>query len=158
MDLFVVIVMMILGVLFVGVEIALIPGVGFAGLAGLTAFVGAIAYSFMFISPLAGWITLSLAILTIVSLIVWAVYSRTLDKLALKKKVTSSVADPVVQSLKEGDKGVAVTRLALGGEAEFDGNRVEVKSIDGFVEEGEPVVIERIFPGSSIYVKRDRTD
>ena len=42
------------------------------------------------------------------------------------------------------DEGVAITRLALIGNADIGGRTVEVKSADGFLDEGTPVVVVRV--------------
>jgi hypothetical protein len=45
--------------------------------------------------------------------------------------------------------------LALIGYAEIDGKIVEVKSIDGFLDEKTPVIVSRIADGS-ILVEKDK--
>ena len=49
-----------------------------------------------------------------------------------------------VHRLQPGDEGVAVTRLALIGNADIGGRLVEVKSADGFLDEGTPVIVVRV--------------
>ena len=39
---------------------------------------------------------------------------------------------------------MAITRLALIGNADIGGRTVEVKSADGFLDEGTPVVVVRV--------------
>ena len=56
----------------------------------------------------------------------------------------STAATPEQRSVKPGDEGVAVTRLALIGNAEIGGKTVEVKSASGFLDEGTPVVVVRV--------------
>jgi hypothetical protein len=46
-----------------------------------------------------------------------------------------------------GDKGHAVTRLALIGNADINGHILEVRSADGFIDEKTPIVVERIKDG-----------
>ena len=58
-----------------------------------------------------------------------------------------------MEKFKVGDRGIAKTRLALFGEANFDGNIVEVKSVDGFISENEAIEIVRI-SGDAIFVER----
>ena len=43
-----------------------------------------------------------------------------------------------------GERGVALTRLALIGNAQIGGRTVEVKSEGGFIEEGTPLVVTRV--------------
>jgi membrane-bound ClpP family serine protease len=67
--------------------------------------------------------------------------SKTLDKVALTEEVSSTVDRSVAAQVQVGDKGYAVTRLALIGNAEINGHVVEVRSADGFLNEKTPVVV-----------------
>lgn len=134
------------------VEVVFIPGFGFTGLLGALSMIGAVAYSFFYIGSLAGWITLLLACAICVALFLWALYGKSLDRVALKKNIDSTVKEDELSKFAVGDKGVARTRLALIGEAEINGNIVEVKSETGFVDEGKPVEVVRI-SGDTVFVK-----
>lgn len=134
------------------VEVMLIPGIGLTGLLGVVSMIGAVAYSFFFIGSLAGWITLLVACLICLVLFLWALYGNSLDRVALKKEIKSTVKEDEISRFAVGDKGVARTRLALIGEAEINGMIVEVKSESGFVDEGEHVEIARV-SGDTVFVK-----
>lgn len=134
------------------VEVMLIPGFGFTGLLGVASMIGGVAYSFFVIGSLAGWITLLIACAICVALFVWALYGNSLDKVALKKKINSTVKEDEISKFSVGDKGIARTRLALIGEAEINGLIVEVKSESGLVDEGTSVEVVRI-SGDTIFVK-----
>ena len=134
------------------VEVLLIPGFGFTGLLGAASMIGAVAYSFFTIGSLAGWITLLIACAICVALFMWALYGNSLDKVALKKKISSTVKEDEITKFAVGDKGVARTRLALIGEAEINGLIVEVKSESGLVDEGASIEVVRI-SGDTIFVK-----
>ena len=49
--------------------------------------------------------------------------------------------------LKPGDEGIALTRLALIGNAEFNGHIIEVRSSGDFIEEKSKIRVERIRDG-----------
>ena len=134
------------------VEVMLIPGIGFTGILGIMSMIGAIAYSFFFIGGLAGWITLGIACIICVAFFLWALYGKSLDRVALKKNIDSTVKEDEISKFSVGDKGVARTRLALIGEAEIKGLIVEVKSESGFVDEGEPIEVVRL-SGDTVFVK-----
>ena len=70
-----------------------------------------------------------------------------LDKIALKKNITSKVDRSAEEKVKVGDIGVTTTRLALIGYAEINGDIVEVKSSDGFLNEKTPIIVDRIADG-----------
>ena len=99
------------------VEVVFIPGFGVTGLLGVLSMVGAIFYSFFLIGSLAGWVTLAVACVICISLFLWALYGNSLDKVALKKNIDSTVKEGEEGKFVVGDKGVARTRLALIGEA-----------------------------------------
>ena len=126
------------------VEVVFIPGFGVTGLLGVLSMVGAIFYSFFLIGSLAGWVTLAVACVICISLFLWALYGNSLDKVALKKNIDSTVKEGEEGKFVVGDKGVARTRLALIGEAEINGEIVEVKSESGFVDEGAEIEIVRL--------------
>lgn len=152
MEIVVVSVLVLLGILLLIAEVAFIPGVGVTGVLGVLSMLCAVAYAFS-IQPLVGWLVLAVVALSVVVLIIWAVYGKSIDKMALKKSIDSSVQNPESSALAVGDEGVAVTRLALVGEADFDGRLVEVTSADGLIDEGARVFVCRV-SGGVVFVKR----
>lgn len=75
------------------------------------------------------------------------------DKLALKKDIDSKVDRSAEDSVKVGDIGISTTRLAQIGYAEINGKIVEVKSIDGFLNEKTPIIVSRITDGTIMVEK-----
>ncbi len=55
--------------------------------------------------------------------------------------------------VKVGDIGISTTRLAQIGYAEINGKIVEVKSIDGFLNEKTPIIVSRITDGTIMVEK-----
>ena len=94
-----------------------------------------------------GVITLIISALACIGSLVWFMRSKTLDKIALKKNITSKVDRSAEEKVKVGDIGVTTTRLALIGYAEINGDIVEVKSSDGFLNEKTPIIVDRIADG-----------
>lgn len=144
---------MLLAILLLVVEVALIPGFGFAGVLGVLMLVASVFYAFFALGYVAGWVAVVTAVIVCVSLFLWALYGKSLDRLALKKRIDSSVKAGDVKKLKVGDRGVAKTRLALIGEAYFGGEIVEVKSELGFIDENEEIEIVRI-SGDAVFVEK----
>lgn len=147
MDLFIIIALIVAGIILFIVEVMIIPGISLAGIMSVVCLVSANFYAFYQLGTTAGFITLAISILLSVAAIWWVVRSKTIERLALKKDIDSTVSAPVRAQVKVGDTGTAATRLALIGNALFDGHLVEVKSCDGFLDEKTPVVVERIDEG-----------
>ena len=55
--------------------------------------------------------------------------------------------------IRIGDKGIAITRLALIGNANFNGHIIEVRSADGLIDENTPIYVERMVEGTVIVRK-----
>ncbi len=154
MDILIISLLILLGIILLVIEVAMIPGVGITGIVGSLSLVASILYAFYYINALAGWITLFIVLFAFITIFLWFIYGKPIDNVALKKNIESVVENPEATALKVGDTGVARTRLALVGEAEFGDNRVEVNSSCGFIDEGESIVIERI-AGATIFVKKN---
>ena len=81
----------------------------------------------------------------VLGLMIWAVArSKTLDKIALHSTISSTNATSAQLEVKVGDKGVALTRLALVGNAEINGKSVEVKSAGAFINPGTPIRVKSV--------------
>jgi len=78
---------------------------------------------------------------------------RTLDRMALKTDIDSKVDLVSELPVKVGDEGVAVSRLAPMGSIMVNDNKLEARSLNGFIDENEKVVIVR-FEGNIAVVKK----
>lgn len=153
MDILIIIGLIIAGVLLFLVELFITPGLSVAGVSSAVCLLYANYYAFINMGTSMGFITLAISSIACIIAVVWLMRSKTLDKLVLKKDITSKVDKASEEKVNVGDKGVAITRLALIGNADIDGSIVEVKSTDGFINENTPVIVERVINGI-ILVKR----
>lgn len=135
------------GIILLLVELFLIPGFGIFGLAAGGCIIYANYYAFSVLGNVAGICTLIISIAACIGAMVWFMKSKTLDRISLKKNITSQVDRSAEQTMQPGLRGIATTRLALIGYAEIEGKVVEVKSIDGFINEKQPIEVVRITDG-----------
>jgi membrane-bound ClpP family serine protease len=136
------------------VELFLIPGISLAGAASLCCFLYAIYKAFAELGTVGGVVTLIVTLAACCVALNRFMRSKTLDRLALKQNIDSTVDNSSRSSVAVGDRGVAVTRLAQIGTAEINGSQMEVKSEDGFIDEKTPIRVTRI--ADNIFVKIDR--
>lgn len=139
--------LIIAGLLLFAIEVFLIPGISIAGIASAGCILYAIYYAFDTLGILPGVVTLIASAIGVAGVTVWFLRSKTVDKLSLKKAIDYRPEPLKDLNLKAGDKGMSLTRLALIGNAEFDGHIIEVRSADGFIDEKTPVQVERILEG-----------
>lgn len=120
-------------------EIFVLPGFGIAGIGAIIcALVDAILIYYTYGFATAAWCTLAGVALVLVALW-WVAHSRTFDKLALHSTISSTNATDAQLSVKVGDEGTALTRLALVGNASFGDKVVEVKSAGAFINPGTSI-------------------
>ena len=153
MEIAITVILVLLATVLLTVEVALIPGFGVAGVLGILSMLASVFYAFFVVGNVAGWITIIVSGLICVALFLWALYGKSLDRLALKKNIDSNVKGDELDKIKVGDRGITKTRLALIGAANINGEVVEVKSEMGFINENEDIVVIRI-TGGTIYVER----
>ena len=154
MDILIIIVLIVAAVILFLVELFVIPGISIAGILAGACMIYANYYAFAYLGTTAGFITLGVSAIACIGSLILFMRSKTLDKVALKKNITSKVDRTAADQVKVGDTGVAITRLALIGNAEIDGNIVEVKSMDGFLNEKTPIIVIRITDGVIMVEKK----
>lgn len=152
-----IIALVISALLLLLVELFVIPGSSLAAILSAICLTWAVAYAFINISALAGIITLIIALILGSCVLITFMRSKTLDKVALTEEVSSTVDRLVAAQVQVGDKGYAVTRLALIGNAEINGHVVEVRSADGFLNEKTPVVVTCVTDNEIIVQKIKNT-
>ena len=143
MDVLIIIALIAAAVILFLVELFVIPGISLAGISALVCIIYANYYAFANLGTGAGFITLIISGIACI----WFMRSKTLDKLALKKDITSKIDRSAAEKVKVGDTGITITRLAQIGNAEINGNIIEVKSMDGLLNEKTPIVVNRITDG-----------
>lgn len=136
-----ILILVLLALVLMAVEVLIVPGFGISGIAAIISALVAEVLIFEEYGMLAAALSLAgFALLTVV-LLVWVARSKTIDKVSLHSSIDSTNATKDQLSVKVGDEGVALTRLALIGNAEIAGKTVEVKSAGNFIEEGTPLVV-----------------
>ena len=122
MDILIIASLIIGAVILFLVELFVIPGISVAGFLAGGCIIFANYYAFAYMGTTAGVITLIISALACIGSLVWFMRSKTLDKIALKKNITSKVDRSAEEKVKVGDIGVTTTRLALIGYAEINGD------------------------------------
>lgn len=147
MDILIIASLIIAGLILFIIEVFLLPGVSIAGIISAACMLYANYYAFDSLGTLPGCITLAISAIGVIAITIWFMRSKTVDKLSLKKTIDYKPEPLKGLGLKAGDEGIALTRLALIGNAEFDGNIIEVRSTGDFIEEKNRIRVNRIRDG-----------
>ncbi len=153
METLIIIALIVAGLLLFIVEVFLIPGISVAGIASAICLIYANYYAFTTLGSAAAFIVLAISAIGVTGITIWFMRSKTVDRLSLKKTLDFR-NDPLKDTgIQPGDQGVAITRLALIGNAEINEHYIEVRSADGFIDEKTPIVVDRIVEGC-VFVRK----
>ncbi len=144
MEIVVIVILFSFCIILSAAELFLLPGTGAAGIAAICCLACADYFTFVWLGLSAGLWLSAASLVACVLAGYWMLRSKTLERYSLHKSIDSTAATQDQLSVRPGDEGVAVTRLALIGNADIGGRLVEVKSADGFLDEGTPVVVVRV--------------
>lgn len=124
-----IIALIIIGVLLVVAELVLLPGLSVAGIGALICYGIAIYFGFSTYGTNGGLIVIgSILILSVIATVL-SLRARTWHKLALTQEIDGKSQIDPQDTLKIGDRGVTVTRLAPMGKVTIDGETYEAKSL-----------------------------
>ncbi|MDR1984392.1 MAG: NfeD family protein [Prevotellaceae bacterium] len=147
-----VIILIVLGVLLLVAEIVVLPGIGFAGIAGGASVIIGIILSYN-ISETAGHWTVFASIILCTVAMYFSLRAKTWQRLALNKNIDSSVdVSPALKNIQIGDEGIAITRLSPTGKVRIKNVDVEARSILRFIDHNAKIVVIK-FEDSKVIVK-----
>ena len=147
MDIVIIASLIIAGLILFIIEVFLLPGISIAGIVSAGCLLYANYYAFDTLGTVPGCITLAVSAIGVVAITIWFMRSKTVDKLSLKKTIEYRPEPLKGLDLKVGDEGIALTRLALIGNAEFNGRIIEVRSSGEFIDQKSRIRVERILDG-----------
>ena len=147
MDIVIIASLIIAGLILFIIEVFLLPGISIAGFVSAGCLLYANYYAFDTLGTVPGCITLAISVIGVVAITIWFMRSKTVDKLSLKKTIDYRPEPLKGLNLKVGDEGIALTRLALIGNAEFSGRIIEVRSSGEFIDQKSKIRVERILDG-----------
>lgn len=134
-------ILIILGALLLVAELVLLPGITIAGIGALACYCGAAYIGYANYG--AAGIAVSVAVIVVVSIIAtWlSLRAKTWQKLALDQNIESKSQESPEKSVKTGERGVAITRLAPVGKVIIGGETYEAKVVDAFLDQQTEVEV-----------------
>ncbi|MGL4292832.1 MAG: NfeD family protein [Bacteroidales bacterium] len=143
LDIIIILVLALFGIGLVILEVFLIPGFGFAGLAGIAFMGGSVWYAYEQAGPLWGNIILLFCILTLIFSIYKFIKSKMLNKMSLHKEIDSTAPNEIDRNIQVGDAGITISILNPMGSVLINNEKTEAKSEEGFIDVNQPVRVVR---------------
>lgn len=143
MDIWLAIVLVSFGLIFLVLEVFVFPGVGISGVLGIIS-LGIGVYIAFQLDTYLGLFTLASSLLGTSILVYFSIKFDTFSMMSLKTNIDSKVEVNHLSELKISDTGISISRLAPMGKAQFNDFYSEVSSQEGFIEENSPIIITNI--------------
>jgi len=145
MSILAIIIIIVLGILLFIVEFLLIPGVTIAGIGGAILMGVAVYMSYKTHGNTVGNYTLIATLILTIGMFVYALRAKTWNRLMLKKDIDGKVEVGLEnETVKVGDRGESITRMAPVGKVLINGLVVEGKSQRGFLDQHTPVEVIKV--------------
>ena len=145
MSILAIILIIVLGILLFIVEFLLIPGVTIAGIGGAILMGVAVYMSYKTHGNTVGNYTLIATLILTIGMFVYALRAKTWNRLMLKKDIDGKVEVGLEnETVKVGDRGESITRMAPVGKVLINGLVVEGKSQRGFLDQHTPVEVIKV--------------
>ncbi|MGB0807215.1 MAG: hypothetical protein ACPGRC_11020 [Salibacteraceae bacterium] len=143
MDIWVAILLVSFGLIFLVLEVFVFPGVGLSGVLGIISLGIGVFIAFKLDTYL-GLFTLGGSLVGTSILVYFSIKYDTFSIMSLTTNIDSKVEVNHIKELKINDTGVSVSRLAPMGKAQFNEFYSEVSTQGGFIEENTPIIISNI--------------
>ncbi|MEA3505452.1 MAG: NfeD family protein [Bacteroidota bacterium] len=139
-----IITLIVVGLIFLLLEVLVIPGITIAGIIGSVLIVVGIWYSYTEFGNKIGIIVLgSTVFITIISLY-FALKGNTWKKMMLTSSIVSKVEHFDDYKPLVGDEGITISRLNPIGKVRFKDDYFEAKSTVGYINPSTKVIITKI--------------
>ena len=152
MEMFVIVLLILFGVLFLVAELVLLPGVSAGAVLSLVSFGSAVYMAFRDYGPLGGTVTLGVVLVLAVAATLLSLRAKTWQRFSLRHKVASSMPAPASEQVRLGDRGLTLSRLSPMGKVEIGGKTYEAKSQGPYVDPQRAVEVVG-FENASVIVK-----
>jgi membrane-bound ClpP family serine protease len=153
MSLTLIIILIIAGLLFLLLEVLVIPGTTVVGIAGFALIIFSVWESYnVFGSPTGHFVLLGTIFFTILTIYL-ALKSKTWNRIMLKTEISGKVNEIDSTKVQAGDSGISVSRLTPGGKALIKDEYYEVHTNGEFIDQESEIVVTHL-ADNKIFVKR----
>ncbi len=152
MDILLISALVLLGIIFLLVELLILPGISIGGVLSVLSYGSAIYLAYINVGGFAAIITaLVIAAVSAVA-IIFSLRSKTWNRLALEDKIEASSSSTPEAEVKIGDEGEALSRLAPMGRVVINGTNYEAKSSGEYIDAKSAVEVVG-FENSNVVVR-----
>lgn len=152
MEWLIIVLLVLIGAILVVMEFLIFPGVNVAGVLGFICIIAGIYFGYHYYGAVTGHLVLMGTVLFGGGITWYALRSNTWKRLSLDTKI-DAVVEGVNESIKEGDEGICLGRLAPMGKVQLGDDVVEAESQSGYIEENSRVEVVKVYRNKVVVKK-----
>lgn len=149
MEWLIIVMLILIGAVLVLMEFLVFPGVNVAGIIGFVCIIAGVYFGYSFYGAATGHVVLLATALFGFGITWYVLRTNTWKKLSLHTKLESTV-EGVDSSVKEGDTGVTLGRLAPMGNVQLGEIIAEAESQSGYIDAHQQVEVVKVFKNKII--------
>lgn len=157
MEWFALIVLIVIGFILLILEFLVFPGVNVAGIIGFICICFGLYLGYKYFGNQKGNIILLVTAVGGCVLTWYALRAQTWDRLGLRSQIDSTV-EGVDESIKPGDTGICIGRLAPMGKVKVGELVVEAMSQNGYIDSGSEVEVIKVYKDKIIVKLKTAND
>ncbi len=150
MNIFVIVILILLGLLLLLIEFTVIPGVTIAGIGGFLLLGASVYIAFTTYGNGAGFATLTFVLIAGPAMIYYLFKSKSGKKMILDSQIDGKVETFDNQKITVGAVGKTIGRLAPTGKVRVNGEVVEAQSTGSFVDHNTDIRVLKVLSNKII--------
>ena len=143
LDFFIISVLCLTGIGLILLEIFFIHGFGIAGIGGIAFMGGSIWFAYG-LSPISGHIALAVNAILLLLAIYWFVKGKALTKISLNRQIEGKAPNAIKAKIESGQIATTLSVINPMGKIVIEGNVLEAKSKEGFIEVNRKVRVLKV--------------
>ncbi|TVQ84617.1 MAG: hypothetical protein EA393_14280 [Bacteroidetes bacterium] len=148
----VIVTLIVIGLIFLLLEILVVPGATVVGIVGAAMMAFGVYSAYSSHGAVAGTYTLGATLVFSIGALALALKSNTWRRAMLGSEVDGRVNIVEAEKVKPGDEGIAITRLNPMGKAMINDEYYEVTSKDNLISQNTEIIVTKV-DGNKIIVK-----
>ena len=129
----IILILIALGIIFLFLELLVVPGTTFIGIIGFVSMLLGVYQTFVIYGTNWGIFALVATSIFSIGMLVLSLRSKTWKKAMLSTSIDSKI-DQVKENFKVGDEGISISRLTPTGTARFGSRFIEVSTFGDFLD------------------------
>lgn len=144
MEWLIILMLLLVGAILIILEILVFPGVGVSGILGFASVIAGIYFGYIFYGQPTGHLILLGTAVGGLGMTWYILRTKTWKKMSLDTEIASTV-EGVDSSVREGDEGETLGRLAPMGNVKVGDVVAEAESLTGYIDAHQKVEVVKVF-------------